>query len=202
MPLRPLLPGFGLIIVGCATPASRGESVALHPAVEEARRRQLPGVQHRALDAFIGTWSTDWHIESGPNSPVETPRGTVVFTRDMNGRFVFGCYEGGPVIGRAFQARLVLGYDFNAQEYVASWVNSFETRIAVYTGSGEARPTGELMMLELTGPAPPHPGRQPGALNRSVFLWTSPNEFVEEGFLVESGGSERRALRVVYRRIR
>lgn len=189
-------------LLACGLSARGPEPAALHPAVEQARQRHLPGPHHRALDAFLGTWSTEWQIESGPHSPVETPRGTAVFTRDMEGRFVTGRYEGGPVMGRSFQGRLVLGYDVERSQYVAFWINSFETRIATYAGSAELRATGEVGSLVLTGQAPPHPGRLAGAQLRSVFRWEGSNQIVEDGYLVEPDGSERHALRVMYRRIR
>lgn len=94
-----------------------------------------PVTEHKALDFFVGDWTTKIKIWMA-GLPMES-EGTVTFKWIMGGCYL--CEEHtGQMMGQAFQGMGISGYDKVQKVYSGIWLDNMGTQILNYSGSCDA----------------------------------------------------------------
>ena len=180
--------------------AVRAQDQQIRAALEAAR----PGVFHKKLNAWVGTWSTSWQVWHGPGQPPsDKATGTATFRPILGGRFIEGVYTGKGILKMSFEGRLTFGFDHLKRHYTATWMNTFETGVAIYEGApAEGEPAATpLTRLTLIGRPSPHP-KIAAIDSRATFTFADPDRIIEEQFATDPEGREFKAVEVIYTRNR
>lgn len=123
-----------VLVASCA--ASR-RSVATDPTVEELTeawmRAATPGAEHRALDAFVGTWNATLTYWMAPDAPPEVSKGTMVNEWILDGHHLVQHFHG-EMAGMPFEGVGTWGFDVAAGEYYGTWQDSMSTSLMVSRG--------------------------------------------------------------------
>ena len=153
-----------------------------------------PGPAHKALEAFVGSWSAEvkcWHEPGG--SP-QVSHGTAKANWTLNGRFVEGEFHG-EMMGKPFTGRSLMGYDNTRQKFNNVWVSDMQTSMLTSEGKGESG----NKVITLEGKADcPATGRKDVPM-KQVFRVLSPDKYTFEMFDGSQGGNVR-TMEITYTR--
>ena len=152
------------------------EEVVLTP-MQKIRLAASPGEYHEALEPLVGDWDLTfriWTTEAG--EPLET-YGSAVNRWILDKRFVRMVYQA-ELLGREFEGQRVVGYDNQAEEFVATWRDNLGTYTLVFSGKcDDVLCRQRTMTADITDPVS---GQQ--LKNKGVFHMGRPMpEGYEEG---------------------
>ena len=116
---------------------------------EVGARTQELSEEHQWLQRIVGDWSATTEARLGPDTdPVHTESSESI--RGIGNLWILS--EGSAIAdGQPFTSIFTLGYDPLQNAFVATWVDSVQTRLWSYTGRLD--PTGTVLTLEADGPS-------------------------------------------------
>ncbi len=112
---------------------SKAMGMEMDPAMQEAMKKGAPGAQHKALEPFVGRFTTTSRMWMKPGEAPQESTGSAEHTWVLGGRFlrmdVRGDFGGQPFEGLGY-----LGYDNIRGEYTAVWLDNMNTGIMRASG--------------------------------------------------------------------
>lgn len=168
--------------------------VASTASAQETPELPTPGPQHAWLQQLVGEWKSTGEMIV-PGQPTVTTEGTE--TVRAIGGFWIQAENRGDFMGTPFTGLLTLGYDSKREQYVGSWIDSFNDYLWTYEGSVDE--AGKALTLETEGPC--HAGPAETARFREVLDIRSPDHYVFTSSMQGEDGSWTTFMRIVYRRI-
>lgn len=167
-----------------AEEGEEGEEVEL-TAMQKIRLATVPGEPHELLEPLIGEWDLTYRVwMTVEGEPVET-YGSAVSRWILEKRFVRMVYQG-EILGRDFEGQRVIGYDNQAQEYVATWRDNLGTYTLLFKGRcDDVECRQRTMTADFVDPV-----SNQSLKNKGIFHLGRPEEpEIPEGE-VEAGGEE------------
>lgn len=102
-----------------------------------------PGPNHKHLERFVGTWTTETRFTMGDQkTPSEV--GETVCTWSIPGRWI-EMKATGKLMGKPYQAQVLLGHDNFKQSFVMTTVNNVDT--AMLRSEGDLTRDGKALIL-------------------------------------------------------
>jgi hypothetical protein len=150
------------------------------------RERAKPGAPHALLASLAGTWTTSTRAWMEPGATPMVGTGTCEQRMILGGRFLQQEYSG-EMMGVAFTGINILGYDNTSGKFVSIWIDTMNTGIFYFEGSGEA--DGETITQQSSYD---DPDRGPTTW-RSVTRLVDDNTLQYEMYLTPKGGREEKA---------
>lgn len=161
--------------------------------MEEMMKSRMPGEHHKTLLQYVGDWDVKAKIWMAPGAPPEESTGTATTKSEFGGRFVFMTYKS-EMMGQPFEGRLILGYNNNAKQNEAVWVDSMST--GVWYSTGNASSDGKVFTFTGTYVEPDGEKKT----TREVATFKSPDLYVSEFFETGKDGKENKMMEITYTR--
>jgi hypothetical protein len=114
-------------------PAGGGEEAAMMAAM---MKLGAPGEPHKALQQYVGTWTSNVKMFN-PGGPPKESTGTAEVKSILGDRFVME-EDTGTFMNMPFQGKGFSGYDNMKKKYVSVWVDTMGTGIMMSEGSCDA----------------------------------------------------------------
>jgi Protein of unknown function (DUF1579) len=108
-----------------------------------------PQIQHKWLDKFIGTWTSETEYRMEPDRAPSKMTGTEV-VRSIGGVWIVAEGAGDLPDGDTGITMMTLGFDPQLDRFVGTFVGSMMTHLWLYNGSLDA--TGKVLILDTEGP--------------------------------------------------
>ena len=186
-----------LTTLACATTDEGASKPAAAPTMEEMNeammRAATPGAQHKALDAFVGTWNAKLTIWMEPGQPPMETTGSMVNAWKYDGRYLDQQFEG-DFMGMPFKGTAMWGFDVAAGKYIGFWYDSGSTGMATFSGpipkDGKTFVSQMAMTDLVTG--------QPNS-GESVVTIDSPTQHTMTMY-ENRGGQKTKTMTIVYTR--
>lgn len=185
-----------LALCASCAPLVGGEAAPPDPAKMQAAMEAMSktGPEHATLKKMVGTWTTESTMFM-PGAPPQKSAGTATVAETLDGKWIRQDVQG-TMMGGPFSGLLVSGYDTVQKKYVAVWFDSFSTGLSHMTG--ESTDGGATITYRSRMDHCPMTG---GPLDqRSVVRRVSDERVVMEFFHTPQGGSEMKAMEIVYTR--
>jgi hypothetical protein len=174
-----------------AQPAGMKEMAEM---MAKARRYTQPGENHKALERFIGKWTTETRIfMAGKPTPPE--KGTSEFSWLMPGRWLKH-ESNGMIMGQPMKTFLMLGYDNFKMSYVSSQVSSLDT--AMTHAEGDMDPGGKA--LAMYGTLDEYTTGEHDKMVRYVWRFPSADRMILEVHDLPIGENNTKVIEVVFTR--
>ena len=110
-----------------------------------------PGEGHKALEAFVGTWSGEAEFWMDPAAPSEKSTGTMVSSWVLGGRWVRQDWAG-SMMGQPFTGVGYFGYDNVKKKYIGTWMDSMSTGLLVQEGTYDEKTKSFTMIGTMQDP--------------------------------------------------
>ncbi len=151
-----------------------------------------PDEHHASLADLVGEWTFSMTHWPAPDAPPQMVEGSKTSEMIMGGRYLVSEYHA-DMGSFPFEGRSVTAYDRTAGEYVSTWIDNMSTTMMVSRGNDEG---GALVMrANYTDPV-----TRAAQVHRTVDRQLPDGVHVTEYF-VEEGGTERKTMEFVYRRV-
>jgi len=112
---------------------SRAQGMEMDPAMQQAMKRGAPGEHHKALEPFVGRFTTTSRMWMKPGEAPQESTGSAEHTWVLGGRFLKMDVRG-DLGGQPFEGLGYLGYDNIRGEYTAAWLDNMNTGITRASG--------------------------------------------------------------------
>jgi hypothetical protein len=184
----------GLAAMGLAGVVAQEKKPKMDPAMEAWMKYANPGEHHKHLQGLIGSWDAKTRWRPAPGAPVQESTGEAKHSWVLGGRFVHLTYES-KFMEQPFSGIGYIGYDNYKQKYVSVWMDSMGTLMETAQGTSDA--AGKVITLrgEYDDPVS---GKT--KTPKSIYRFTSPNQYVLEMYDTGPDGKEFKALEVVHAR--
>lgn len=169
----------------------------LDPAAQAKSNYDLataPGPQQKALEQFVGHWTSHVSMQMDPTKPAEESTGTADGEMILGGRFVQVIHKG-TVMGQPFEGRMLCGYDNVAKKYVASWVDNLGTSIVHYDGTYDK--VGKRLLMGATFIDPM--SRKPIHV-KSVTSFLSATSWTYDEYIPGADGKDRKTMTITFKK--
>ena len=108
-----------------------------HKAMMDAWMRTMtPGVEHKKLEPFVGTFDVKVTSWMAPGAPPAESSGTAEDRWVLGGRYVQEMFDG-QFMGQPFSGIGYTGYDNIKKAFVSTWMDNMSTAIMMTKGSME-----------------------------------------------------------------
>ncbi len=158
------------------------------------QRAGTTGEEHRALDAFVGTWKATVTMYWSPDAPPDVSTGTMTNTWVLDGRHLEQRFEG-TAGGAPFKGVGMWGFDVAAGEYYGTWIDTMTT--AVMISSGPRSADGKTFEMKSTN-TDPVTGKR--VSSEEVIVIESPSRHTMTSYKLD-GGERTKAMEIVYERV-
>lgn len=149
------------------------------------QERAKPGAPHRLLASLAGTWTTRTRARMDADAAPMEGTGSCEQKMILGGRFLRQEYTG-EMMGMTFTGVNLIGYDNHTGKFVSTWVDTMNTGIFYFEGSGDAEGKTMTRLSSYDDP------------DRGPMTWRSVTRIVDENtleyemFLTPKGGREER----------
>ncbi|ARS40058.1 hypothetical protein CA265_10515 [Sphingobacteriaceae bacterium GW460-11-11-14-LB5] len=150
---------------------------------------------HQQLQSLMGNWkgiTKTWFEKDvlADESPAEA-----TITAILGNRFISFDYQG-SLEGKAFEGKMIIGFDIPYQRFTTSWVDSFHMGTQIMLSSGEATTNGFSVFGEYGSP---EYGEQLWGWRTTLEI-ISADEMILTAYNVSPEGDEAKATETVYRK--
>ena len=125
------------VLVACSVSLAVKPAIAkemeMNAAIRGAVKRGAPGEHHRALEPFVGRFTTTSRIWMKPGEAPMESKGSAEHSWALGGRFLRMDVRG-DMGGQTFEGLGYLGYDNIRGEYTAVWLDNMNTGITRASG--------------------------------------------------------------------
>ena len=188
----------GLLVLLAGAPAIAQSPSQEDPAAQAAMKALMdygtPGPAHKALASAVGKWKVATKMYPAPGAPPQESTATSEITSWWDGRYVIEKFEGtapeGPFSGFSISA-----YDNLKKKYVATWMDSMSTGLAVLEGTADA--SGKVFTYRGEVPDPASGKFVPC---RTVITIIDSNHRRFESFWPGPDGKEFKMMEMLYTR--
>lgn len=150
------------------------DPAAMQEMMAKAKKFVQPGANHKQLERFLGTWTTEVRMCMGPQkSAPET--GEVTWSWLMPGRWL-QMQGKGQMMKRPTETFTLLGYDNFKQSFVSSMCSSLDT--ALTHAEGDLTPDGKAIVMY--GTLDEYLTGEVGKMVKYVYRFVSADQFVLE----------------------
>lgn len=155
-----------------------------------------PGESHRYLDPMVGDFSAKATFWESASAMPQTSNAQAKSRWILDGRFVLTDFRG-QMFGDSFEGVAMMGYDNAKQCYVSTWADTTSTAL-LPIAEGTCSRDGKVFTSTRRKQAP-----SSGAwtTERCVTTVVSRDRHTFEMFVTPDGGTEYRALEIVYTRV-
>lgn len=161
--------------------------------MEEYKKLSTPGEPHKLYASLAGNWTTTTKEWMDSNKLPTESTGSVEMKMLLDGRFLQEEFTGN-MMGQAYSAVGVHGYDNLRKKYVTTWIDTMGT--GIFTMEGTATADGKTITLkgrhdELGGGYMTHRG-----------VWKIPDNNTQtfEMYGAHNGGKETKMMEITYTR--
>lgn len=112
---------------------SRAKGMEMDAAMQEVMKRGAPGDHHKALEPYVGRFTTASRMWMKPGEAPQESTGSAEHTWVLGGRFLKMDVRG-DMDGQPFEGLGYLGYDNIRGEYTAIWLDNMSTGITRASG--------------------------------------------------------------------
>lgn len=172
-----------------AAPAMPSEEELMAKMKEYA----TPNENHKALEAFVGSWDYSLKMWKSPDKEPEVSSGSSEAKWILDGRFVEQTATG-TAHGMPFEGRGILGYDNAKKEFISSWIDNMGTGMMLTTGTYDA---ATKTFTEKGSMVCPVMGQMSF---RSEIKIVDDNTHTYEMYMTTPDGGEAKALEITYTR--
>ncbi len=150
---------------------------------------------HQQLQSLMGNWKgiTKTWFEKDVLADQSLAEATI--TAILGNRFISIDYQG-SLEGKAFEGKMIIGFDIPYQRFTTSWVDSFHMGTQIMLSSGEATTNGFSVFGEYGSP---EYGEQLWGWRTTLEI-ISESEMILTAYNVSPEGDEAKATETVYRR--
>ncbi len=178
------------------TPASPTPAADMAAMMEKAKRFTQPGAAHKALDRFVGKWTTEGRMfMAGKPTPPE--KGTAEFSWLMPNRWLKGD-AAGMMMGQPTRAFWLMGYDNFKQSYVMTMLTGMDT--AMNHAEGDMDPGGKALIAY--GTLDEYLTGEHDKMVKYVWRFPSADQMILEIHDLPIGEANTKVLEVTYTRAR
>ena len=163
---------------------------------EQGFQMPTPGVEHKNLDPFAGTFRSEVKIWMDPGDPMVST-GTMTNTFQLDGLYLHQDYVGDPTEGpfASFKGQGFWGYNTTARKYEGFWIDNASTTMQMESGNIDADGKVWEMYSEFT-----HPGTGQVMKKRSVITLIDDDHHKMETFFVMDGQPDFKNMEINYER--
>lgn len=111
---------------------------ASDPYTEAMIKAGTPGDPHKALEPFIGAWTTKITVWPQPGAPPVASEGSAESKWMLGGRYVEEKFQG-SFFGMPFHGVGSTGYDNVKKQYWSTWIDSMSTGLMLTTGTNDGK---------------------------------------------------------------
>ncbi len=187
-----------LLVLAAGTPVGAQEGTQMDPAAQAAMKAWMdygtPGPAHKELTSAVGTWKVATKMYQAPGAPPEESTATSEITSWWGGRYVVEKFEG-TWAGTPFSGFSVNAYDNLKKKYIATWMDSMSTGLAVFEGGPDA--SGKVFTYHGEMPDPVAGKFVP---SRTVVTLVDANHRRFESFGPGPDGKEFKMMEMLYTR--
>jgi hypothetical protein len=126
------------VLLGSAISVQAADKPKMTPEqqamMEQAMKYGMPGDAHKALEPFIGKWTSVVHFWMKPGDKMQESKGKNDNVWILGGRFVQATYKS-DMNGQPFEGLGLTGYDNVRGEYVALWLDNMMTGMMQSAGT-------------------------------------------------------------------
>ncbi len=153
-----------------------------------------PSAPHKLLAGMEGSWNTKVKSWPAPDQPPMESAGTCQQAMILGGRFLRQEFTG-AMMGSVFNGIGFTGYDNHTKKYVSTWMDSMNTAILIFEGTGSA--DGKSFTQETHYYDNPMKGSMKW---RSVTKVVDDRTWIFELHGVDKKGKEERMMEITYTR--
>lgn len=159
------------------------------------QKAATPGPEHRALDAFVGTWKATVTSWMDPSAPPEVSTGTMVNSWILDGHYLDQRFSG-EMMGTPFQGIGTWGFDVAAGKYFGTWKDSMSTTLMLSYGG----PSRDGKTFEMSGSFTDPMTGEP-KVSEEVIRVEGPDRHVLDMY-ENRDGKRVKTMEIVYERMR
>lgn len=152
---------------------------------------------HKLLTGLVGAWTgttKTWFEKDvlADESPMTAEISTL-----YDGRFISYDYQG-SLEGKAFEGKMIIGFDIPYQRFSASWIDTFHMGTQIMLSSGDSGVIGNDGFAVLGSYGSPEYGAPWGW--RTELNIINVDEIIFTAYNISPEGEEAKATETVYRR--